>query len=258
MTDSVMITGASGFIGSRLAFALEAAGLPVARCARSRDVSVRDWRPYDLVWEALPTDFFQGVSTVVHTAFVPSAARLDSFTINLRAATILTQAADRANVNVVFISSLAAHDEARSTYGHQKLAIERLMRPRDLIVRPGLVIGAGGIFERLVAHLRSGKPVPLIDRGRQPLQTVYIDDLVASLLVLLRTRTAGTIVLAESPAVTYRDFFGALCARLGRRGHQRDDLPRIRPYTAGIEAFLRSDVSRNLTDIASNSRVRER
>ena len=157
------------------------------------------------------------MQVLIHAAYVPSSVGPDSFEVNVAGTRTLVDAARTAGAKVIFISSLAAHSGARSSYGRQKLAIEQALDGNDLAIRPGLIIGAGGIFGRLVTYVRSGKPIPLVDRGQQPLQTIYLDDLLQSALQLVRSDASGYVVLAEEPATPYRAFFEALCARLGCR-----------------------------------------
>jgi nucleoside-diphosphate-sugar epimerase len=68
--------------------------------------------------------------------------------------------------------------QAVSEYGKTKLAIEKMLDPRkDLILKPGLVLGHGGLFGSILRMIRSLPILPLVDGGSQPLQAVDIEDL---------------------------------------------------------------------------------
>ncbi len=195
-------------------------GWNVIRCARRLEPDAgSNWRLYDLS-EPLRDDFLADIDVVVHAAYIDLKQQANSYSVNVLGANRLIAAARKAAARFVFISSLSASPTARSQYGRQKFAIEGLVDPeRDLIVRPGLVLGSGGIFGRFLRHVQSGRPIPLIDGGKQPMQTIYIDDLIGAVRALLSVEATGSVILAEAPAVTYAEFFRALAVRAGAKTH---------------------------------------
>lgn len=216
MSRCVLVTGATGFLGSALSDVLAADGWRVIRGARHPPGNAGgDWRSYDLT-QLVSDDLLADVDVVVHAAYIERKHDANAYATNVAGTKHLIAAARAASARFVFISSLSASAAARSHYGRQKFAIEGLLdAERDLIVRPGLVLGRGGIFGRLLGHVRSGFPVPLVDGGRQPLQTIHIDDLTASLRGLLSAGITGNVVLAETPSVPYARFFRELATRAG-------------------------------------------
>jgi len=119
----------------------------------------------------------------------------------------------------VFISSQSAHEGALSYYGRSKLALEGLLGPDDLIIRPGLVLGGGeaGLFARMSETMRGARVVPLFGGGRQPLQTVHVDDLCDAITTAVERDLGGVLTIAEPEPIEMRAFLRALAARLGRR-----------------------------------------
>lgn len=217
-SHTVAVSGATGFIGSALVRAFGRADIRVVGLVRripdDRDDAI-SWRPFDL--GAAPcAQLFDGVDTFVHAAYVPDAASERAFVQNVEGTAALLAAARAAGVvQSIFISSLAAAPGASSLYGRQKFAVERLFdRPGDAVVRPGLVIGPGGLFARMAGHVRSGGWIPLFENGTQPLQIVDIDDLCAAMLRIVQARLSGPFVVATPQAVPYRDFYARLCAEL--------------------------------------------
>jgi nucleoside-diphosphate-sugar epimerase len=160
---------------------------------------------------------FTDVDAIVHCAFIRRPERNDSEDVNVRGSILLAESArERGVEQFVFLSSLAAHSGALSRYGKEKFALERRFESDgSLVIRPGLVLGAGGIFGAMTAYLRTHRFVPLVDGGQQPLQTVHVDDLVAAIDRGLESRLTGTFTVAESSHVPYVAFYRELSAALG-------------------------------------------
>lgn len=220
MTESsksrgVLVTGGGGFIGGALLRGFDARGWRAIACGPRRPATNRfEWRAYDLGWRQLPDELFEGAGVLVHAAY----AKRD-YDRNVAGTLLLCDRASRCGVrHIVFLSSLAAHPAALSSYGKQKYELERMLEARGaLVVRPGLVVGGGGLFGAMCAYLRGHRVVPLIDGGRQPLQTVYVDDLVDALCDAVERNAAGTFTVAEYDPVAYRDFYAALSHRMRAR-----------------------------------------
>ena len=191
----VLVTGATGFIGSRLCEALASSGLPIVRAALRTDRSV----PVSIAEKIIvgdmnsTTDWTQaldGVDAVIHTAArahvlnaLPGTADL-YFETNERGTQCLAAAAAQAKVTrFVFLSSIKANGEESASgayasgdvphpqddYGLSKwraeqhlIEIARRTGMEAVIVRPPLVYGPGvrANFLRLLQWVDSGWPLP--------------------------------------------------------------------------------------------------
>jgi nucleoside-diphosphate-sugar epimerase len=216
----VAVTGASGFIGSALARHFAERGSRVIALARKTPQQTRtgtEWRRFDLGDRAIPHDLLAGAELLIHAAMQPRSASDDAIQTNIEGTRALLDSARACGVRRrIFISSFSAHGEALSAYGQQKHAVESLFSaPGDAVVRPGLVIGNGGLFGRLVEDLRTRRIVPLIDGGMQPLQTIHIEDLCEAMERIITRGADGTFNLAEPQAISYKTFYAELSARLG-------------------------------------------
>jgi nucleoside-diphosphate-sugar epimerase len=219
-SQSVLVTGANGFIGSALVAHLAAAGWRVTGSGRNKPVALPrsiEWRKYDLSWSTLPADFFDGIDVVIHAAMARRSG--DDYAINVAGSTLLLDEAHKRGIDrFAFFSSLAAHESALSIYGRQKYAIEQVVHSRGgLVIRPGLVLGPAGAFGAMCDYLRSHRFVPLFAGGGQPLQTIYVGDLIEATGAALADDLRGTFTAAEIDPVKYRVFYEALCERIGNR-----------------------------------------
>jgi nucleoside-diphosphate-sugar epimerase len=218
MPDSkrLVVTGVTGFIGREIASHFGARGWEVVGLARrpprAPTPGVR-FVTYEL-GGAFPVESLAGARALVHCAYARG-----EFDLNVAAARRLLEAAGGAGVaRSIFLSSLSAKEGASSAYGRQKLAIERLFsEAHQTVVRPGLVVGNGGAFAAMRAHVRAGRPIPVIGDGRQPVQIVAVSDLLRALEIVIERDLTGVFVVAQAAAVPYRDFQAALARNAGVR-----------------------------------------
>jgi nucleoside-diphosphate-sugar epimerase len=113
---------------------------------------------------------------------------------------------------------MSAHREALSVYGRTKLEVEVLLDPaRDVAVRPGHVIGEGGVFWRTAGSIAALPFIPLFWGGRQQVQTVHVDDVCAAVRIAIEKDLTGEISVAEVEPVTLREFYAAIARSLGKR-----------------------------------------
>jgi NADH dehydrogenase len=207
---TVAITGANGFIGSALLQTFAGAGWRVIALTR-RPIAdpLVEWRRYDLRDDRVPDGLCDGVDVLVHCAYARRRPGADAFATNVRASKTLFDAARAAGTKqLIFVSSLAADKNALSEYGRQKFRIEQMLDPNgDAVVRSGLVLGNGGLFARMQTYLRRRSLVPLIDGGRQPVQTVGVDDLSCCVLRIAEQNLTGLFTIADYPGTTYEEFY---------------------------------------------------
>ena len=204
---TVVITGANGFVGSALMHAFEADGWRAIGAGRHGCE-----RAYDLTWTQLPPELLDGAGALVHAAYVKNDYRA-----NVAGSELLLDEAHRHGVErIAFLSSLAAHDGALSSYGRQKLALERrFARDGALVVRPGLVLGAGSIFGATCEYLHHHRFVPVIGGGKQPMQTVFVGELAEAVVTAVEHGVRGVFTVAEVEPVAFMTFYRELARQLG-------------------------------------------
>jgi nucleoside-diphosphate-sugar epimerase len=226
---TVAVTGATGLLGRALCLHLEAYGWSVRALARRDDPELTrrgiPTLPCDLP-DHIDAKTLEGCDILVHAAYTTRYRTLeDARRTNEEGTQRLLQASRRANINrFVFISSLSAHPDALSYYGQSKLRIESLLdQTRDLTIRPGLLLSLeGGLFKRMLETVRRSPLVPLFGGGRQPIQTLHIDDCCVAIRLALETSRRGSLSVAEPEPTDFRGLMVLTAEALGRHPRMID------------------------------------
>jgi nucleoside-diphosphate-sugar epimerase len=221
---SVLVTGATGFLGRTIAQTLESKAFRVVRGGRlgAGTASKKGWAAYGAV--AANTDWswaLEDVDRVVHLAGVahlpdnaPQSAIDAIHEVNVRGTERLARCAAQSGVRrFVFVSTALVH-EARGddrpitetcplrpvgAYARSKLMAEARLKEvaassgmEYVALRPPLVYGpgAGGNFGRLHRWVRSGWPLPL-GRATAPRSFLGIDNLADAVAVCLEHPAAA-------------------------------------------------------------------
>jgi len=180
------------------------------------NVTFKEWSLPDGIRDG---DFIGG-DVLVHCATVPySRKQRDADEINIRGTEQLLSLARKLGYSkFVFLSSLSARDGAESHYGRHKRQLERIFDPsRDLVVRPGLTLGNGGLARAIFDTIQSHRIVPLVGGGRQPVYTIAIDDLCHALEKLIDRGRSGAFSLAAPEPVTMRELYEGMARKAGLR-----------------------------------------
>ena len=221
----VAVTGAAGFVGRALCLAFRRHGFVVRALVRDPDVADLGGgieRAHCVLPDGIDAGALAGVDVLVHAAWATREIDAErARRVNEDGTRRLLEVARGAGVaSRVLISSIAARADAPSYYGRSKWAAERLFDgPADLVVRPGLVLGAGGhgLFQQLLGAAERLHVVPLFAGGRQPLQTLHIDDLSSAVVAALERGITGTVAVAEPEPIAMKDFLRAMVRRRGIR-----------------------------------------
>jgi len=259
--EGVLVTGASGFIGSHLVRRLRRDGRPV-------NVLLRDGTK-DPQFEGLGCQVFRGDVTLpesIRPALTGCGSVLhcarggedlqDSREINVRGTMNVLTAAHAAGVRrVVYLSSLVAHgrrwpplltEDVPLNFHGDAYAVTKAESEREAmafalrsglevtVVRPTIVYGPGSA--RVVADLDRVRyeQVKLVGKGRGLLNLIYIDDLVDGIcLAEAADGAAGeAFLLSGDRAVTVREYFAELARMCGKPVP-----PRIGGVRARLELF---------------------
>ncbi len=194
----VLITGASGFIGSHLTQAILRRGDTVTVAVRNAKV----WGSRHPGIRAVSVDFCQahrpedwlvhleGVDAVINAVGIIRETGQQSFrALHEQAPIALFQACEMAGVQrVIQISALGADDQAESQYHLSKKAADDFLAASTLewtILRPSIVYGPGARSMAFFKALAALPVTPLINRGEQQIQPIHVTDLTTAVLQCL-------------------------------------------------------------------------
>ncbi len=223
----ILITGATGFLGGRLAQRLVGDGHSVRAAVRRPG---DDRRLPDGVQSALAplTDgpalvqAMIGVDVVVHAAGGGRARTPEDFFVNNTETTrtLLEAALDQGDpARFVLVSSVAAK-AAQTHYGRSKRDAEGLVldaadRIDVVVVRPPAVYGPGD--DRMLPLFRAAARgvVPRSARAGGRLSLLHVDDCTSALAAVLETGE-GVYEVDDGPAHTWEELAQLLGRALGR------------------------------------------
>lgn len=223
----VLITGANGFLGRHLCRHFSEEGYRVRALVRNpaKTAELSEYATGGIYRCDLPSnidqDAFDGNPfAVIHCAFTtnePGAENTYDTNVNGSQA-LLDLTRSLPYVPFVFISSLSAQESAQSAYGKQKFQVEQLLdSEKDLVIRPGLIVGAGGLFERMRRSVVNTPLVPLFYGGKQKIQVVRVEELCRAIETALGGGFRGNYSLAASPPWKIRDFYKEIARLDGKR-----------------------------------------
>jgi nucleoside-diphosphate-sugar epimerase len=217
-TGTIAVTGAMGFVASRLFPRLRELGRPLVAVVRpgrdaltleSQGIEVRS---ADLELPESHAAAFDGVDAVVHLSGMAQATRLVPVLVS------------RGVRRGVFISSAGVYTKLESASADKKRSGEAVLRASSLaytILRPSMIYGtpADRNMARLLAWIQRFPVVVVPGSGDTLQQPVHVDDLVSAMIAALgQTHAGGREYDVGGPeALPLREVIRICGAALGRR-----------------------------------------
>jgi uncharacterized protein YbjT (DUF2867 family) len=220
-----LVTGATGYVGSRLLRRLVAEGRPVRALARRPELLTEvDVVTGDLLTGAGLEEALEGCSTayyLVHS-MEPATGNGSFAGRDRQMATSFAEAAAHAGVErIVYLGGIVPRDRALSPHLSSRLEVEEILLsavPASTALRASIVIGAGSssfrILVRLVERLRL-LPLPAWrDNRTQPIDERDVVELLARTPQV--PEAAGRSLDAAGPDVmTYGDMIERIAEAMG-------------------------------------------
>jgi nucleoside-diphosphate-sugar epimerase len=244
-----LVTGAAGFIGSRVCqelaardFAVRALALPVENTS-----AVEKWASEIHRGDITKPESLHGVSVgvdlVIHLAarvaeWGPRKAFYDTILEGTRNLLMESQGNVKRFVHVSSIAALGLGRHLKGLteddppqksgvpYNDAKLEAEALVRSfsdtsgmTTVIVRPANVIGPGSVWVQQVAQRFKSGPVPLMDGGRHSASLVYVSNLADGIILAgTMEHAAGRIYhFRDDYDVTWKKYLTDLSAMVGKK-----------------------------------------
>lgn len=222
----VLLLGATGLIGRRLAEVLGRAGHELVLGVRDRakapdgvQVVEVDFARDDEAADWLPR--LQGIDAVVNAVGILAEAPGQDFeSIHVRARLALFEACLRLRVGrVVQVSAIGADARASSGYHRSKHRADQALLASGLsavVVQPSLVFSPEGASTGLFAALAALPFIPVPGSGRQCVQPVHLDDVCAVLRACVEDPHPPAQVEVVGPRpLELRDYLLQLRALMG-------------------------------------------
>jgi dihydroflavonol-4-reductase len=237
----ILVTGATGFVGSHFVEALARHGMEARALVRpTSDVSVLRRCGIEPVVCGLddPAGLRQAVAdaaTVVHAAAATRAlARTTFHDVNVEGTRRLVDAmtADGGARRLVYLSSLSAAGPAEAgggpvgpltTYGRTKLEGERIALGQEglraIVLRPPAVYGPRDTDLLPFFRLARRGILPVVGRAERRLQMIHARDLAeAMVLAVRRPGATGVYAVADPTVYAWAEVLDMVGAAVGRRG----------------------------------------
>jgi uncharacterized protein YbjT (DUF2867 family) len=235
----ILLTGATGIVGSALLRRLTANGQPVRALVRDQrrlgDQRVRVQIALgDLADPPSFRNALRGVDTVVHlAASIRDQPRASIEELNALATLRLVRAAERAGVErFVFFSALNASHHSRTRFFRAKaLAAEAVEASamRATVFHPSIIYTPGDPWLTLLDRLSRLPAMPVSGSGRAVFEPIWAEDVADAVIAALSNGAAAQYDLAGPELLSYDDIVRiALRAAHRRRRLLHVPLPVVR------------------------------
>lgn len=224
---TVLVTGATGFIGRRLVSALADEGFRVRAMVRRPETTVPEGV------EAVVADLLEplsldaalaGVDTAFYLVHSLAAGRAGFEQRDRQAAENFVTAADKSGVRrVIYLGGLGETGSGLSEHLASRLEVAEILRSGRLsttVLRAAIIIGAGGASYEIIKALVERLPVMITPRWVSTrCQPIAVDDVIRYLAGCLREeRTAGGVFDIGGPEIlSYRDMMERFALLRGKR-----------------------------------------
>jgi uncharacterized protein YbjT (DUF2867 family) len=223
----ILLTGATGVIGSALLRRLTVDGRPV-RCLVRNPRRLGDQRVRvqialgDLSEPASFRNALRGVDTVVHlAAAIRDQPRTSIEETNAVATMRLVRAAERAgSKRFLFFSAMGASLHSRTRFFRAKALAEKAVRESELdhtMFWPSIVYSPGDPWLTLLERISYLPAVPVSGSGDALYQPIWAEDVAECVMRVLGGQRADGLCLAGPEALSYDEIVRTALSAAGRR-----------------------------------------
>jgi len=271
----IVVTGASGFLGSHLVRRLVSLGRPVRAIVRSAASATQEGRLAGLGLEVVEADVtraetlpraLSGASAIVHTVAVAVEKRPGDYeAVNIQGTVNVVEATKSSDTRrLVNVSQLGASPDLPYRFLASKGKAQAYVAASGLdwtALRPSVIWGPEDEFANIFARLAPLSPLvyPIVGNGQSRFQPVWVEDVVTCLVRCLDdpTTIGHEYELGGPEVLTLEEIERrTLAARGARRLFVRVPLPVMRGVVTMMETLLPSPpVTRSLLDLLAVDNV---
>lgn len=250
----VLLTGATGFVGSHMADALRAAGHSL-RClvrsaekARKQGLSEAEIAIGDILQPETLSAALAGVEKVIHlVGIIMERGPLTFKRVHHEGTRNLVAAAKQAGVKrFVHMSALGARPDPSATPYHQtKWKAEQAVIQSGIphvIFRPSIIFGPrDGFVTQMVDMIEKVPVLPIVGTGDYPIQPIFIDNVCQAFAGALTNEKATNKIfeLGGPEALAYETVMDTIASSIGaRRKKVHLPVPLMHVNAALMETFL--------------------
>jgi len=221
----IVITGANGFIGSFLLKKLSQNNnykiLALVHRMPKQILNNIEYSIYEMgkTTKQELNNLIDNYDVIIHCAWQPYINK-KSNDININSVETIADICQKKNIKqLIYLSSMSAHNEAISNYGKTKYICEQLLAgyPFVTTIKPGLVIGNGGLFENICKLIKKSFVIPLPEKGKQPIHTINIFNLYQTLNYSIEYGITGTYLACEPKPVTIYSLYKEIAYLLNKK-----------------------------------------
>lgn len=225
MDETILVTGSRGFVGKRLVERLREKGYAIKEFDISLGSNILD---KEKISEAL-----EGVDSVIHLAAILDERADKLMEVNVKGTENLIEECSKKQIQkFVFLSSVGVYGsykgvanedapaEPITLYERSKAKAEKIVLSYQeimpvVIVRPAIAFGPNTYWEKIIRLIK--KDFPVIGNGKNKFQTIYIKDLIDSIIFLMEEEDAiGEIFnVAEDKAHNLNEIVTIIRKELG-------------------------------------------
>lgn len=230
VTGKVLITGATGFIGSHIAKALYNRGYRVVACVRDEQLAIRLNPDIDYIKCNFADDSkvevwlprLAGVDVIINAVGIITESSSGTFqSVHTDTPKALFDACKLSGVkHVIQISALGVSGESNTSYNNTKKEADDYLLSlgiHAIVLRPSWLYGKNSQSFELLSAFSALPFIPVVGNGEYKVQPIYIEDFASAVAILVEDNSLdGDVVeVGGVEKISIKNIHKLLCEWLG-------------------------------------------